>query len=97
VHPNSMVVEGGAEAVHTYTHTGYDYLGRKVWESNPVIEKLPEDVNDGDIKIYQYDAAGRLITVTLPKPTALDDNPIYDYYYDEYGNLIGILNFLCDY
>jgi len=97
VHPNSVVVEGGAQAVHTYTHTGYDYLGRKVWESNPVIEEFPEDVNDSDIKIYQYDTAGRLITAVLPDVNDPENSgqpasPLYDYYYDDLGNLEQIVD-----
>jgi len=97
VHPNSVVVEGGEEPIPTYSHVGYDYLGRKVWESNPVIEESAGDVNDSDIKIYQYDAAGRLITVVLPEVNDPENggqpaSPVYDYYYDDYGNLIGILD-----
>jgi len=68
-----------------------------VWESNPVIEEFPEDVSDSDIKIYQYDAAGRLITTVMPEVNDPENsgqpaNPVYDYYYDDYGNLIGILD-----
>ncbi|MHC4759009.1 MAG: RHS repeat domain-containing protein, partial [Planctomycetota bacterium] len=32
-YPDSVVTEGGVNPVTTYSHVGYDGLGRKIWES----------------------------------------------------------------
>jgi|GEM_PF-5766104 len=42
------------------------------------------------LKWFYYDIAGRLVSTTLAKPTATDTNPTYYYFYDNYGNQVGI-------
>ena len=96
--------DGNLEDDVTYSHVGYDGLGRKAWESAQTMQADPS-VDDSTItdvnyqlrkKQFGYDAAGRLMWVQLP---AVDDpedastdlvNPVYDYFYDDCGNMVGI-------
>jgi len=92
--PTEFEDSSGAEL--TYTHVGYDTLGRKEWQSNQVDEPLPESVPDDEIKDFEYDAAGRLTAVVLPSVNdpnweqGHQNDPVYprtEYEYDDYGNL----------
>jgi RHS repeat-associated protein len=80
----------------TYVHVGYDGLGRKVWESQrTALERTAVDqLTDADhatvCKDFVYSMAGQLVGVTLASDTA--NRPQYDYFYDTYGNQIGILD-----
>ncbi|MBW8034990.1 MAG: hypothetical protein FVQ79_04975 [Planctomycetes bacterium] len=57
---------------------------------------------DSNTKQFNYDAVGRLEQVVLPVVDDPNDdpddgetvNPVYDYFYDDYGNQIGILDSL---
>lgn len=95
VHPESIVQEGGEDPVLTYSHVGYDGLGRKVWQSEPTIHtNESEDQIDYDtVKVFEYDSAGRLSAVVLPKVEDPNNGnnwtwPRYEYEYDGSGNLI---------
>ncbi len=79
----------------TYTHTGYDGLGRKSWQSNQVTQAEAGDVPDSEIKDFEYDSSSRLTAAVLPQvadPENSNTNtyPRYEYKYDEYGNLKAI-------
>lgn len=94
-YPAADVAEGNG--VPTYSHVGYDGLGRKAWESEVTIKATAAALDhDTETRHYEYDAAGRLTTVILPKvydpQTSGDAHPQYDYYYDPHGNLAGILD-----
>lgn len=86
IYPESMVSEGGANPVHTYTHVGYDALGRKIWQSETTnADGETVSVPESEIKDFYYDATGRLTTVVLPQvPDPQNSNtltnPRYDYY-----------------
>jgi RHS repeat-associated protein len=81
------------ETETTYTHVGYDGLGRKIWQSEQTTESDAANlVLDTDTRQFVYDVAGRLIQTKLPKPTATDDVVMYDYFYDAYGNQVAILD-----
>ncbi|MFA7485948.1 MAG: DUF6531 domain-containing protein, partial [Phycisphaerae bacterium] len=71
----------------TYVHTKYDGLGRKSFESQQTAEINPDDAVG---KTFEYDIAGRLIKVILP--TVDDGTPEYRYFYDTFGNMVGILD-----
>jgi hypothetical protein len=88
------VFEGSTGAEATYTHVSYDGLGRKEWESNQTSSSgdTGDEVPNSEIKDFEYDLAGRLITVTLPEPESGAGNPVYRYIYDDYGNQAGILD-----
>ncbi len=80
-----------------YSHVGYDGFGRKLYETPPVASAEYEHADR--YKIFAYDPAGRLTMVMLPKVDDPQDSPdrglvypIYRYYYDSYGNQIGILD-----
>ena len=83
-----------------YTHMGYDGLGNKTWSSEPIPQDLSENVSDTDITVYSYSPSGRLEKVSLPVvlvpagETGAGNtfNPLYTYYYDDYGNQIAILD-----
>ena len=80
----------------TYTHIGYDGLGRKLWESEQVTQADAANVDINDCKYYSYDLSGRLVQMTLPQVDgngdgSLDD-VVYTYIYDDYGNQVGILD-----
>ncbi|MHC4843089.1 MAG: DUF6531 domain-containing protein, partial [Planctomycetota bacterium] len=91
---------GSSGAEHTYTHTGYDILGRRIWQSKQDPNALPDNLLDERIRDYYYDSAGRLSAVELePVDDPCDSpdmgetvRPRYDYFYDIYGNLCGILD-----
>ncbi len=79
----------------TYTHTGYDSFGRKVWQSNQVTQAEAEDVPDSEIKDFEYDSSSRLTAAVLPQvadPENSNTNtyPRYEYKYNKYGNLTAI-------
>ena len=85
----------------TYTHVIYDGLGRKVLESAQTRQTDPDHIDDlvNDLedfmlnyKEYYYDTVGRLIQVVLPIPEDGMANPIYRYYYGQYGNQTAILD-----
>ncbi len=100
-HPDT-VVEGGVNPVPTYTHVGYDKLGRKAWESEQTVRSgdAGDEVAESEKKYFYYDAAGRLKMVMLQPVDDPEDSPDagpnvrpqYDYYYDVTGNQIGILD-----
>ena len=68
IHPASVVEGAGASPVTTYTHVGYDGLGRKAWESAQTVQENAAHVDaftePSHLKLrkreYMYDAAGRL-------------------------------------
>jgi len=75
----------------TYSHVGYDSLGRRTWQSEQTVYS---DGNDPNIigKEFEYDDTGRLRAVILPDvndPCNSDTRtyPRYEYDYDKYGNL----------
>jgi len=70
----------------------YDGLGRKIWQSEIVAEADAENVPQTEKRSFEYDAAGRLTATILPEPQAGADVPRYDYFYDNYGNMAGILD-----
>lgn len=85
----------GYETGKTYTHVGYDGLGRKAWQSNQVPQEFgtAASVPDDEVRDFEYDEAGRLIGVELPDPDGDGiDIPYYRYIYDERGNQVGILD-----
>jgi RHS repeat-associated protein len=108
VHPKTLVEGAGASPVETYTHVGYDGLGRKAWEtagvlaSRETLDAMDQTAFDAFIannaKQYVYDTAGRLTRVILPVVDNPEDaspdlvHPLYDYIYDDYGNQIGIID-----
>ncbi len=74
---------------------GYDGFGRKLYETPPVSSVTYDGADK--YKIFTYDAAGRLTMVMLPEVPNPDnddepEHPIYRYYYDVYGNQVGILD-----
>ncbi len=90
---------GDPNSGHLYTHVGYDELGRRVWQSQQTkASGEPNDeVPDSDIREFEYDAAGRLINVTLaqvPDPQDINNltNPRYDYFYNESGNRVAVVD-----
>ena len=97
VHPATLVEGAGVNPVATYSHVGYDGLGRKVWETEPTTSNYAYVSNNLDTlaKQFVYDPAGRLLMVILP---VVDDganslvHPIYRYYYDAYGNQTATLD-----
>ncbi len=74
-----------------FTYIGYDVFGRKKWQTEPTYNQGTPDDTDG-LRQFEYDTAGRLIKVTMPKPTPSDANPVYRYIYDDYGNQVGIID-----
>jgi RHS repeat-associated protein/fibro-slime domain-containing protein len=96
-HPKTVVEEGGATPVTTYGHVEYDGLGRKAWQSETTIESNPANAIGRE---FYYDTAGRLTAVELPVVDDPEDDPDlgetvhprYDYFYDKYGNQVGILD-----
>jgi RHS repeat-associated protein len=80
----------------TYVHVGYDGLGRKVWESQRTalsrtsVDQLTDPDHAKLCKDFAYNTSGQLVGVVLPSDTA--NRPQYDYFYDTYGNQIGILD-----
>ena len=74
----------------------YDGLGRKEWESNQTSSSGNEGdgVPNSEIKDFEYDMAGRLISVELPEVDDPEDSPdagetvrpIYSYFYDSHGS-----------
>ncbi|MCH9022264.1 MAG: RHS repeat protein, partial [Planctomycetes bacterium] len=96
-HPPTLVAEGGAVPVATYTYLGYDGLGRKQWQSEPTTQTDPNVLGDADgLRWFDYDPAGRLIRVTLPKANNPQGGPDEwvknNYDYDIFGNLISIID-----
>ena len=95
-HPETVVDEGGATPVITYSHVEYDGLGRKAWQSETTIESNPANAIGRE---FYYDTAGRLTAVELPVVDDPEDDPDlgetvhprYDYFYDDYGNQVGRL------
>ena len=87
---------GGATDA-TFTYVGYDGLGRKEWQSETTANTGALDSRDG-LRGFEYDAAGRLVKVVMAEPDAdtwvWENNPNYRYFYDDYGNLAGILDSL---
>jgi len=87
--------DGDTEDDITYTHVYYDGLGRKIKQSAPVTEGNASNVFADELREFQYDATGRLVHVTLPQVDNPEnsynpENPIYYYFYDDHGNLVGI-------
>jgi YD repeat-containing protein len=70
----------------TYTYIEYDGLGRKKFESEQTADSSIVSTTIG--KVFEYDAAGRLIQVTLPEPQTSSGHPIYHYVYDQFGNQV---------
>ncbi|HML74991.1 MAG TPA: choice-of-anchor K domain-containing protein [Anaerohalosphaeraceae bacterium] len=104
-HPASLVEGSGITPVETYSHVGYDSLGRKWWESAKTCQDdrehvdLTTETNDWKLrrKVFGYDAAGRLTSVTLPGVQDPENNntwtaPVYSYIYDDYGNQAGVVD-----
>ncbi len=105
MHPMVELDGDGQVNDSTYTHVGYDGLGRRAWQSAQTrqidknhIDDLDSDARDERLRkrTFGYDSAGRLTVVILPE---VDDpegegsaNPRYDYFYDDNGNLAGILD-----
>ena len=94
IHPDSVLYDMGSTAVPTYTHVGYDGLGRKKYQSETTREATRTVLGDADgLRWFYYDVAGRLTQVIMPKPKTADpDHPVYNYFYDDYGNQIAILD-----
>ena len=87
------------ETETTYTHVGYDGLGRKWWQSEQTIQDTAESLTADEIKQFEYDVVGRLTATILPpvddpNPETGRENeqvyPCYEYKYDDYGNQIEI-------
>jgi len=76
----------------TFLHVGYDGLGRKEWQSEQTAQGTAGSLTEAEIKQFEYDVAGRLINLTMPKPKDGDSVIVYDYFYDAYGNQVGILD-----
>jgi len=84
----------------SYSYIGYDSLGRKSWQSAQTRQTDRDHTDswaeDRDYRLrkrnFSYDAAGRLIQVELPEPQDGAGVPLYDYIYDEGGNIVGILD-----
>jgi len=105
IHPASLVEGSGTTPVETYSHVGYDSLGRKWWESAQTRQEdrehvdLTTETNDWKLrrKVFGYDAAGRLTSVTLPGVQDPENNntwtaPVYSHIYDDYGNQAGVVD-----
>jgi RHS repeat-associated protein len=100
IHPaTAYKVIGTGDAIQSasgpvYSHVGYDGFGRKAWETpGPVAAASADDIPDNQRKWYWYDVAGRLTKVKMPAvDPATGVCPVYRYYYDAYGNQIGILD-----
>jgi len=103
IYPASIVEEGGQDPVLTYSHVGYDYLGRKAWETATTIYsgQVGDEVPESEKKYYEYDEAGRVTAVILPQVYEMaspahngtmltNARPRYEYLYDEFGNLTEI-------
>lgn len=85
VHPATVVEGAGPTPVPTYTHVGYDGLGRKAWDAAGVLDsdivlaamnQLQFDAFLANhAKQYCYDTAGRLIMVILPVVDDPEDTP----------------------
>jgi fibro-slime domain-containing protein/RHS repeat-associated protein len=91
-HPPTEFEGSGGVAQNTYSHVGYDNLGRKLWQSDIVAQADAVDVPESEKRYFEYDAAGRLVATILPEPQAGAGVPRYDYFYDDYGNMAGILD-----
>ena len=92
-HPKTVVQEGGTTPTHTYSHIGYDGLGRKAWESEitKASGSTGDEVPASAIKDFYYDISGRLAAVALPLPKDNETlRPRYEYKYDGFGNLVEI-------
>ena len=97
IHPPTDYINEDGDAVTNallYTHIAYDGLGRKKWETAQVsFVEMPLEGSDNfkeNVKQFYYDTAGRLTSVQLPVPEDGADPPIYDYFYDDYGNMVAI-------
>jgi YD repeat-containing protein len=105
IHPASRVndvdenSDGNFEDDITYTHVGYDGMGRKYWEAVQTTHANTDEdpVPDSEMTYYEYDIAGRLISVTMPAVANPENsneltNPLYNYYYDSNGDQVCILD-----
>ena len=100
--PSDYVDESGASVAdaNTYTHVAYDGLGRKQYEMSGVsFDDMPAVETDAfkdNAKEYVYNISGALSRVILPQVQDPADSqtkhPYYDYLYDDYGNMIGIID-----
>ncbi|MFA7486156.1 MAG: hypothetical protein WCZ89_09040, partial [Phycisphaerae bacterium] len=79
--------EGSSGQQPTYSHVEYDGLGRKSFESQQT-DQSNHDYAIG--KSFEYDLSGRLTKVILPAVTG--GTPEYRYFYDTFGNMVGILD-----
>jgi RHS repeat-associated protein len=90
IHPLAKYYDDENEYV-TYSHLGYDGLGRKKYQSETTREAVRTNLDGADgLRWFDYDVAGRLSKVTLPAVAA--GTPVYKYFYDDYGNQIAILD-----
>lgn len=89
--------EGSSGEQKTYNHVAYDGLGRKFWQSDIVAEENAANVPESEKRYFEYDASGRLAATILPEVNDPYNNyqpvrPRYDYFYDDYGNMAGVLD-----
>ncbi len=100
--PSDYVNESGVSVAdaNTYTHVAYDGLGRKQYEMSGVsFDDMPAVETDSfkdNAKEYVYNVSGALSRVVLPQVKDPSDSqwkhPYYGYLYDDYGNMIGIID-----
>ena len=97
IHPPTQFADSnGAE--HTYSHVGFDALGRKLWQSSQTAIADPNTAADSNqTRWFEQDAAGRLTAVILPPVVDPCEEPNYEgwlvyprseYEYDDFGNLV---------